>query len=124
MLLHLKMNNIHLLFYVIRLHISIVQAQTQCPVHRLKYKFEMKARSTGYVSFGLSRDKSMGGDLTTNCIIKVTRMRFRSVQRVPKNVCAAMKIRDENWFIDNQFIKRLSKSGVALKILDVAPREG
>jgi len=37
---------------------------------RLKYMFEMKAKTSGYVSFGLSRDGKMGEDLTTNCILE------------------------------------------------------
>jgi len=32
------------------------------------YHFQMKGRSSGFLSFGLSRDASMGEDLTTNCI--------------------------------------------------------
>jgi len=39
---------------------------------RFKYHFEMKALSSGYVSFGLSRDGKMGEDLTTNCVLKRT----------------------------------------------------
>ena len=38
---------------------------------RVRYHFEMKALSEGYVSFGLSRDAKMGEDLTTNCIVQV-----------------------------------------------------
>lgn len=37
---------------------------------KLKYKFEMKALSSGYVSFGLSADAKMGEDLTTNCVVQ------------------------------------------------------
>jgi hypothetical protein len=37
---------------------------------KVRYQFEMKALSDGYVSFGLSRDGRMGEDLTTNCIVQ------------------------------------------------------
>lgn len=37
---------------------------------RLKFRFQMKALSPGYISFGLSRDGKMGEDFTTNCMIQ------------------------------------------------------
>jgi len=36
----------------------------------LDYLFEMKGRSNGYISMGLSRDDVMGEDLTTTCLIQ------------------------------------------------------
>jgi len=38
--------------------------------NKLKYEFEMKAKSPGYVSLGFSRDAKMGEDLTTNCMLQ------------------------------------------------------
>jgi len=36
---------------------------------KLSYVFEMKGLSNGYIAMGLSRDDSMGEDLTTSCLI-------------------------------------------------------
>lgn len=33
-----------------------------------EYRFEMKGLSNGYISMGLSKDNTMGDDLTTNCV--------------------------------------------------------
>jgi len=46
------------------------QAIVAYKLDKLRYHFEMKALSPGYVSFGLSRDARMGEDLTTNCIVQ------------------------------------------------------
>ena len=34
--------------------------------------FYHKGRSTGYISMGLSKDNTMGDDLTTNCVINTS----------------------------------------------------
>jgi len=46
------------------------QAVVAYKLDGVRYSFEMKAKSNGYVAFGLSRDGKMGDDLTTNCIIQ------------------------------------------------------
>jgi len=46
------------------------QAVVAYKLDKVRYHFEMKALSEGYVAFGLSRDDKMGGDLTTNCIVQ------------------------------------------------------
>jgi len=36
------------------------------------YTFQMKGRSNGYISMGLSKDNTMGDDLTTSCVINTS----------------------------------------------------
>ena len=38
---------------------------------KLDYVFQMKGLSSGYIAMGLSRDETMGNDLTTNCVVTI-----------------------------------------------------